>query len=590
MAKKIFISKEDFQDRMESLHSGNYVIPLPEHDLTRSLKLEGTCLKHDATFTLSVDRLMEGRHPCRFCSMRGLKPEDLEKLAKEKWGDRWDFSETRFTRLQDFATIRCPKHGVFEQRTKYLLMGRNGCKVCINQVPMTREKFIKRAQEKYGNQVDYSLVGEVKNARSIVTLKCVEHQRTYNVELWWHLRGIKGCNLCSSPGKPLTKERFIFKSQEIWGKGSFDYSSVSEKLNSKDPVTLFCLKHELEFQQTPDGHYQGKNGCHKCESKLRLTSFDEFLTRSKSMWGEDKYDYSRAELKHGVQGDVTLRCIKHDQVFTYSIFRHLRGLEGCHDCRTTFGPSKAESELANWVESLGIDVVRNDRSVLGGKEIDIWIPSLNVGIEFNGLYWHSEAKVGKHHHFNKSLKAREEGVTLVHVWEDDWKFKRELVEDHLLKCLGMSSTVAEPDSLFLAWISVDVARNFWSSNSLEMFPRDFKKALGIFENDALSGVVMVDCTSMGTAVRLRSTHAHDVVSVLPRVVDLVKDLGSFGDFFFEADFALNALEPNPVDGLAFAGFTGVAARDRKNFGNVLEEQVSPMNRFWDCGNMRWKIS
>ena len=60
--------------------------------------------------------------------------------------------------------------------------------------------------------------------------------------------------------------------------------------------------------------------------------------------------------------------------------------------------SKMEKELVNWIKSLNIIVEENNRTLIH-KELDIYIPSHNLAIEFDGLYWHSElqGKNSKYH-------------------------------------------------------------------------------------------------------------------------------------------------------------------------------------------------
>lgn len=62
------------------------------------------------------------------------------------------------------------------------------------------------------------------------------------------------------------------------------------------------------------------------------------------------------------------------------------------------GKSDEEVKIANYIKELfstDILVENNNVSILGGKEIDIFIPSKNIGIEYDGLYWHSEVKGNK---------------------------------------------------------------------------------------------------------------------------------------------------------------------------------------------------
>lgn len=97
--------------------------------------------------------------------------------------------------------------------------------------------------------------------------------------------------------------------------------------------------------------------------------------------------------------------------------------------------SKAEIAIFNWIASElvpGIEVIPNDRTVFGGKHIDIWIPSLRVGIEYNGNYWHKDKEDRKDATQWKIERARELGITLIVIWEDDWKVDQEYWEDVIL--------------------------------------------------------------------------------------------------------------------------------------------------------------
>lgn len=65
--------------------------------------------------------------------------------------------------------------------------------------------------------------------------------------------------------------------------------------------------------------------------------------------------------------------------------------------------------------------VIGDRDVLDGYEIDIFIPTKNIGIEFNGTYWHSSInKPDRNYHINKSKLAESKGIRLIHIWEYEW--------------------------------------------------------------------------------------------------------------------------------------------------------------------------
>ena len=88
--------------------------------------------------------------------------------------------------------------------------------------------------------------------------------------------------------------------------------------------------------------------------------------------------------------------------------------------------SGGEASLAEFIISVRPDLEdeikagRNDRSVLAGREIDVLVPSLGLGFEFNGTFFHNELHVGRLKDMDKWLDAAVAGIDLVYVWEDDW--------------------------------------------------------------------------------------------------------------------------------------------------------------------------
>jgi hypothetical protein len=101
--------------------------------------------------------------------------------------------------------------------------------------------------------------------------------------------------------------------------------------------------------------------------------------------------------------------------------------------------STVEGEVFEFVQSICPDAIRNNYGLLGGRfELDIFIPSMNIGIEYNGLAWHSE-RTGRPvgYHQNKSSIAASLGVRLIHIWSDEWLGRKEVVKAYLSRLLGV---------------------------------------------------------------------------------------------------------------------------------------------------------
>lgn len=104
--------------------------------------------------------------------------------------------------------------------------------------------------------------------------------------------------------------------------------------------------------------------------------------------------------------------------------------------------SAAQQELLNFVKSILPDdeILENTQKVLDNrKEIDIYIPSKKLGIEYNGLYYHSEisGKKDKYYHLWKTENAIEKGIKLVQIFEDEWINKNEIIKSKLKTLLGV---------------------------------------------------------------------------------------------------------------------------------------------------------
>jgi len=98
------------------------------------------------------------------------------------------------------------------------------------------------------------------------------------------------------------------------------------------------------------------------------------------------------------------------------------------------GTSGAEKEIVDYIKSITTELVlENTNKILpSGKELDIYIPSKKLAIEFDGLYWHSElAGKNKLYHLQKTEECESEGIQLFHIFEDEWKSKKEIVQRKL---------------------------------------------------------------------------------------------------------------------------------------------------------------
>lgn len=144
--------------------------------------------------------------------------------------------------------------------------------------------------------------------------------------------------------------------------------------------------------------------------------------------------------------------------------RHLQ-YGRCFKCDP--GGSIAQHQIADFIKSLNVKVVINDRSTIKPNELDIWIPEKHFAIEYNGLYWHSEMYKSASYHNLKSQTCAAQGISLLHVFEDEWREKRHIVESMIQHKLGITSTKVYARNCEVIELDNYVKRKFFTDNHID---------------------------------------------------------------------------------------------------------------------------
>ena len=141
---------------------------------------------------------------------------------------------------------------------------------------------------------------------------------------------------------------------------------------------------------------------------------------------------------NGNRHELPIKCLKCNVVFNISKFKYpTDGRTPCPTCHTP-NTSRGQQELANWIRSLGILVKIDDRKEFAGKfELDLFIKSHNLVIEYDGLFWHSEKgrpdiKVKSK---EKRDKCLEHNLRFISVFEDEWHNQQEIVKSRIKNAL-----------------------------------------------------------------------------------------------------------------------------------------------------------
>lgn len=171
----------------------------------------------------------------------------------------------------------------------------------------------------------------------------------------------------------------------------------------------------------------------------RLNTISRFLGQSNK---EVQLVSPIEEYLHNPKNVLRWKCCRCGQEFNSALnwrWYHTderKLLARCLNCYPLMhGDSEDERELADYIKEISKDhkVFWKDRSQANRKvihpyEIDIWIPDLKLGIEFDGVFWHSvefkdayDTPVPLDRGLEKTRLCEELGIRLVHIYEDEWQ-------------------------------------------------------------------------------------------------------------------------------------------------------------------------
>lgn len=150
--------------------------------------------------------------------------------------------------------------------------------------------------------------------------------------------------------------------------------------------------------------------------------------------------------------------------------------------------SNEEKTLVNFIKSIYTgSIIENDRKILNGKEIDIYLPELNLAFEFDGLYWHNETFVENDYHLNKTEECLKYGIRLIHIFEDEWVYKRNIVKSRIKSLLNNNEHIFAR-KCELKEVPYDIADNFLEQNHIQGKCVS-KYRYGLYYNDELVSIM-----------------------------------------------------------------------------------------------------
>lgn len=268
------------------------------------------------------------------------------------------------------------------------------------------------------------------------------------------------------------KEGFLNGTIKHWSKG------LSKET---DPRIAKSAKKRVEsFHGKNHWHFMSSN-----EINIRIkSSLDD---RFEILSGLESLDDRTNNVSHCVK----IKCKSCSTITSATVYNIIRNKKKvCLSCRTE-ASSVPQLEIEGFIKrTLGEEttVYSSDRSNPTGYELDVYVPGSSFAVEYNGLYWHSDAvQKDKNYHNKKTESCREHGISLLHIFQDEWRDKREIVESMIINRLGLSKKVwARKCSI----VKIDNKRSkkFFDDNHIDGDSRGMATYALEFEGNLISAI------------------------------------------------------------------------------------------------------
>jgi hypothetical protein len=270
------------------------------------------------------------------------------KKSNEIHNNKYDYSEVKYSGMQNKITIKCPSHGNFEQKPYLHINAKNGCPQCgLKKRTVSKVKplddYISTARNVHNNKYDYTET-IYATLHDKIKIKCPSHGM-FEQKAYSHIQG-HGCPKCPGSRGKLDTCEFVKRARATHG-DKYDYEHAVY-FTCEVKVIIVCREHG-PFLQRPISHIRG-DGCPGCKAdnvrKRCADTINGFILKAMKVHG-DYYDYSHIKKYVNRFTKIPIRCRVHDWIFYQSPSDHLEGC-GCRKCAYA-GYSKSSIE---WLDSI----------------------------------------------------------------------------------------------------------------------------------------------------------------------------------------------------------------------------------------------
>lgn len=496
------------------------------------------------------------------CGSKECTNSKKEEVNLKRYGSRHLFTSEEFKKetsnknLKKYGSEYYCSSDDFKQKRNKSMLEKYGVEQPIQNIEI-KNKQRETCNKLYGHH-------NPAQAKSLIDKRSRQNQIKYGVSSPMQLEDIKKkrVNTCISK----------------YGVENFTQTDEYKKKLKRTSLKKYDVNHPLESKSI--------------RSKIKSTILDRYGCEYYAQTEESKKRYANTCLdKYGVPNPL---CLPQNRKF-----------------------GKTQNEIKDELNKLGFNF-NSDYKVLNGKEIDLLDSDVRLGIEYCGLYWHTELSPqprNKDFHYSKYLTCKDAGITLLTIFEDEWKSKRDIVLS-IIKSKIKPDTKIQARKCELVELPVSIAKDFYNKHHLQGSSRHIKAAFGLSYKGELVGASSIGlhhrfkdritldrfCFKLNTQVvggagRLWSACKKWMVdNAFERVITWSDNRWSNGSLYKKLGFTLEEeIKPDYSYVNLAKPYYRLSKQSQKKSNtncptNKTEREWAAENglaRIWDCGKKRW---
>ena len=429
-----------------------------------------------------------------------LSQEEAIKNMAEKFSD-YDFSKFRYTTSKDKSLIICREHGEILNTYATVMKGQTPCRKCSNKIissVLTKDND-EAIYDLKARFPDYDFLKFVYEGSTIPsTVICKVHGELNKSRTNILLKNYV-CGLCNSRFVKDTKdfvEALKVKFPNTWD--LCDYSKT-KYVGTTTKLLMTCKEHG-DFEKTSNEclNSEANYVCTKCNYKVRAEgkthTRDSFLEKYKDRLSPLDSFKNLSYVNSDTKIEVT--CKEHGSYFLLT-GNYIKG-QRCPKCSNS-STSKGELELFSFIQGL-VSTCQSKVKPISGitLELDVYIPELKLGFEYNGIFFHRDSTetgdllAGKMASKTSLLKKTQlysnAGIRVVHIFEDEWLEKQDIVKARIKSILNVGDRFAARKCEVLE-VSAAYCQLFEDKNHIQGPAYSASIRYGLYEEGVLRAVM-----------------------------------------------------------------------------------------------------